>query len=394
MLDNQTSTLVSVAGMSREEMLAKLSEHETSPIVADGEVKPETRISAVPAAGSPAMAFQAGDQFTSDLFDPRAGYDGLPDDLKGRHLWAWNAQMRVLPVEIAISALFGIGNNKVDRRPYQREKITILSREFEMRYTGLELRQDDELVWMQLLHIGRGNDVPLGAPLYFKAAAFLKALGKTLGQDNYRHLKESMARLQATTIELYSHSRKVTTTFRLVCHFEYEDEGHFPLPAWKVVLDPRLFALLDSRYHMRINFERRKRIGNGLASKLHSYYACHREPMDRSVDDLFTLCYQDVGQLQASFLKSRRLSRGKEENQQQARAYVAQKKRDFRRDLREALDRLTLPEIGFLATYRLYQRDDLSKTWMVHVERVKEPGYNVGMDEATSCAGVGGVGIN
>lgn len=315
-------------------------------------------------------------QEPTDLFTALRRYEDFPPEWRNKCLWDWQDEMRILPVDFAISALFTIGNRKSSRRLFQRQSIPILSQDYEMRYTGPELRQDDELVWMQLLHMGRGTEQPLGTAIQFKAGAFLRAIGKNRGHENYAHLKLSIARLRSATVEIYSKEHKHTRGVGLVANFDYEDENHFPLPAWRVSLDPRLFLLLDGRYHTRLNFERRLLLGNGLAAKLHSYYACHRSPMDRSVDDLFLLCCGDPAQIQQEFLRSRRVKKTAEDSKERAAEYLRTRMKDFRRDLREALERLSSPEIGFLDSFELYQRNTLQKTTMVHVQRAQEPGYN------------------
>lgn len=300
-----------------------------------------------------------------DLFAALTRYEDLPEQWRGKYLWQWDERTRVLPVDIAISALFTIGNRKIERRAMQRESITILSREFDMFYTGIELRQDDELIWMQLLHMARGYERPLGSAICFTPSRFLAAIGKNRGSQNYIHLKESMARLQATTVELYSKQHKSTKTFRLVSYFEYQDERFNTLPAWKVVLDPRIFFMLDGKYHAQMNFACRKKLGSGLTSKLHSYYACHKKPMDRSISDLFSLCYGKDEQIKILFYRQRRIKRTVA-NESKATTYLSSLKYDFKRYLIEALEMLTSTEVNFLSSYKIYNDGSVA---MVHVDR-------------------------
>lgn len=292
-----------------------------------------------------------------DLFASLPEYDQLPAEWQGKMLRSWGADDRYVPIEIAISAVFTIGNNQVPRLSFNRERIPILNNSYDLYYTGLELRQPDELIFLQLLHLNRGRQ-PLGSPVLFKPSAFLKELDLKPATANYEHLKKAMHRLQATTLELYSHKYKKSKTFRFVCHFDFEDENHHPLPLWKVVLDPRLFYLLHGRYHARMSFRRRKMLGSGLASKLHSYFACHRAPIDRNINDYFRLCVGQEEALLQRFMQQRRLKRTSADSLVAANKAVAQKRRDFRRDMEEALQRLCSPEIGFLASYRFYKLGD------------------------------------
>jgi hypothetical protein len=372
MIDSATQGLVALNHLSNDEMLRELAN--------GAPVRPLAVSKTSLAPSVSADAPQAANEFLAqsaqvDLFSSLTSYEDLPEQWRGKHLWNWAEQIRIIPVDIAISALFTIGNRKIERRAFQRETIPILSKEFEMIYTGLELRQDDEFVWMQILHLGRGIDQPLGAPIYFKAANFLRSIGKSTGRESYLHLKETMARLQATTVELRSKTHNIVKSFRLVSHFAYEDETHFPLPAWKVVLDPRLFLLLDARYHNRMSFERRKKLGHGLAAKLHSYYSSHRDPIDRPLSDLFTIAYGSLEHLQKAFLKTRRL-RASPEHQELAKQYLAQRGYDFKRDLVDAMETLKSPEIGFLSDYSIYHSESMDRTEMLHVARVPEVGLN------------------
>lgn len=352
--------LFSVAKLSDEEVANALGIPYDAPADA-----PAANTGTKRAQAQPHEVYLGSPDDQLDLFDNLPEYSLLPTEWQNKTLRNWDNDERYIPIEIAISAVFTIGNNKEPRVSFTRESIPILDKNYDLYYTGIELRQADELIWLQLLHLNRGQQ-PLGLPLMFKPARFLEELNLTPGAENYRHLKESMHRLQATTIELYSKRLKKSKTFRLVCHFDFEDENHYPLPHWKVVLDPRLFYLLQNRYHARMSFRRKKLLGSGLASKLHSYFACHRRPIDREIDDYFRLCIGNDSLLSRRYMDQRRLKRSSAESKTLADKYVKQRHRSFRRDLEQALQRLCGPDVNFLKSYQFYKKNGIV---FVSVER-------------------------
>ena len=74
----------------------------------------------------------------------------------------WPNDLRGIPNAFARSALFNVANaRKGERSNVKRLEIAAL-RGISITYTGEELRQDDEDVFLQLLHIAR--DTELGQP--------------------------------------------------------------------------------------------------------------------------------------------------------------------------------------------------------------------------------------
>ena len=63
--------------------------------------------------------------------------------------------------------------------------------ETQVTYQGVELRQDDEDVWLQALHLAR--EQPLDAPIEFVPHAFLRAIGWPTTGHYYALLRDAFA---------------------------------------------------------------------------------------------------------------------------------------------------------------------------------------------------------
>jgi len=85
----------------------------------------------------------------------------------------WAEQFRALPSEIFRSALFN-ARNKTKAREHMKDREIVVIGPGTITYTGEELRQDDETVWLQLIQLAKTQ--PLGRPIQFTANSFLKAI--------------------------------------------------------------------------------------------------------------------------------------------------------------------------------------------------------------------------
>lgn len=88
-----------------------------------------------------------------------------PSQAVARQLPLWSNEIRCMPNEILRSALFNARNRNQPRRYFKNESIAIIDPFSRITFTGEELRQNDELVWLQLIHLAR--ELPAGAPIEF-----------------------------------------------------------------------------------------------------------------------------------------------------------------------------------------------------------------------------------
>jgi hypothetical protein len=205
-------------------------------------------------------------------------------DVEVSQLPLWPDVMRSLPNEILRSALFNARNRKNPRAMMKSEPIAIIG-DGRITYRGEELRQDDETVWLQLVHLARQHVA--GQLVEFTAYSFCKDIGWTIGKRSYDRLKESFRRMQATGLDVYSKRLDRGVSLSMIPFFEYEDsETQKSLPRWRVRIAPELVDLFGNDHYTRIEWEQRLQLPDGLATWLHGYLASHRVPHPIKIDTI------------------------------------------------------------------------------------------------------------
>jgi hypothetical protein len=198
----------------------------------------------------------------------------LPVEIKQLPLWP--DVVRSLPNEILRSALFNARNRNHPRAMMKSEPIAIIG-DGRITYRGEELRQDDETVWLQLVHLARQHVV--GQLVEFTAYSFCKDIDWAIGKRSYDRLRESLRRMQATGLDVYSKRLDRGISLSMIPFFEYEDsETQKSLPRWRVRIAPELVELFGNEHYTRIEWEQRLQLPDGLATWLHGYLASHRVP--------------------------------------------------------------------------------------------------------------------
>ena len=144
-------------------------------------------------------------------------------------------------------------------------------------YRGEELRQDDETVWLQLVHLARRHVA--GQLVEFTAYSFCKDIEWSINSKSYDRLKECLRRMQATGLDVYSKRLGRGVSLSMIPFFEYEDsETQKTLQHWRVRIAPELVELFGDHYFTRIEWAQRLQLPDGLATWLHGYLATHRVP--------------------------------------------------------------------------------------------------------------------
>jgi hypothetical protein len=243
------------------------------------------------------------------------------------YLPTWPEMRRGSPNEIIRSALFNVRNRHTLRRYFKDEPIVVFG-DGRITYRGEELRQDDEDVWLQLLHLARQQ--PLGEWVEFTAYSMLKALGWPDQGYSYRRLQTCLSRLQATTLHFYSKRLGKSLMLSLVkeCRRSEAEGGS---SRWRVQISRELYHLFAEPFYTLLEWDQRKQLGP-LAKWLHGFYASHAEPYPLKVTTL-----------------------------QEASGSDTQRVRKFKELLQAALDELVV--VGFLKSWRI-------EKGLVYVERV------------------------
>jgi hypothetical protein len=246
-----------------------------------------------------------------------------------RQLPIWSAEHRALPNAFARSALFNVANSrKGERDNYKRRSIATL-RGATLTYTGEELRQDDEDVYLQVLHLARLQH--LGTEVQFSAYAMIRDLEWTSNGRSYKRLIDSLDRLKASavavTVERPDGSRE-NYTGSLIRAFRWKETGvDAPSRSWTVLLEPEIVALFSPNSYSRLDWQMRLKLPP-MAKWLHSFYITHQNPYSYKVETLRELSGSEVKEL-----------------------------RQFRHRLKKNLELLT--ELGFFTEARIDPRLDL-----------------------------------
>ncbi|MBS4097693.1 MAG: replication initiator protein A [Sulfuricella sp.] len=214
-----------------------------------------------------------------------------PTPCVGKQLPLWPNFIRALPNALARSALFNISNKAGKRNYYQQEQIASVSG-VTISYTGQDLRQRDEDVFLQLLHLAKNK--PLGEWVDFTAYSLVKALGWSVNTRSYNDLRDILNRLSATNIIVMFKDDQNGYSGSLVRKFMWRTDAGEKLTKWRVYFEPEIIALFAPTGYTHIYWELRLSLPP-LAKWLHSFYSTHEIPYDYKIDTLWKLCGSTSG---------------------------------------------------------------------------------------------------
>ncbi|MBP0588700.1 replication initiator protein A [Paraburkholderia sp. LEh10] len=197
----------------------------------------------------------------------------------------WPAKFRALPNEVFRSALFN-ARNKSRKREYLKEREIYVIGDGRITYTGEELRQDDETVWLQLIQLAKCQ--PLGENVRFTARSFLLAIGWPVKSQSYTRLRDCLTRMQATSLQVIvkrlddsnEKGEEDGKAMSMIPAFEWRDpRTGAPLKQYRVQLASQLVDLYGGKgYFTRVEWAQRLDLPPGLATWLHGYFASHEVP--------------------------------------------------------------------------------------------------------------------
>lgn len=233
-----------------------------------------------------------------------------------KYLPDWPEGQRAMPNEILRSALFNCRNRNLPRVFMKEVEIAVIG-DGQVIYRGEELRQDDELVWMHLMHLIK--KIQLGECVTFTPYSFIKALGWPIKGQNYERLRTCLSRMQATAIRIQSKRLDSFISISLIQKFMSRNDRNENLSRWEVWICKEMQLLFDEDFLTRVTWETRRSLPNGIASKLFGYWASHRKPYPVKIETLLKLCGSGMSA------------------------------KHFKAELKKALD--LLKEVGFLETW-------------------------------------------
>ena len=203
--------------------------------------------------------------------------------LSDKQLTLWVDAVRGAPNEIVRSALFTAKNRKQAREYLDGAVIAVVG-EGRITYTGKELRQDDETVWLQLIHLARENG--LSKPFQFTPYSFCKAINWPINGQSFDRLDKCMTRLQATSLKIASQRLGDEVSLSMLPGFKANRRKEGDGGLWTVRMHDELVFLFSEFQYTRVEWQQRLALPEGLATWLHAYYASHREPFAVKVETL------------------------------------------------------------------------------------------------------------
>ena len=223
------------------------------------------------------------DSYASDSFEQiLASLASRP-----KYLPEWPDGQRAMPNEILRSALFNCRNRNLPRVFMKEAEIAVIG-DGEVIYRGEELRQDDELVWMHLMHLIK--KLPLGECVDFTPYSFIKAIGWPIKGQNYERLRICLSRMQATAVRIQSKRLQCFISISLIQKFLSKNDQNENLSRWQVWVGKEMQLLFDEEFLTRMAWETRRALPDGITSKLFGYWASHRKPYPVKVETLLKLC--------------------------------------------------------------------------------------------------------
>ncbi|PPC84848.1 MAG: hypothetical protein CTY35_00565 [Methylotenera sp.] len=239
----------------------------------------------------------------------------------------WSEHKRGVPNVLARSALFGIGDNKKKRNMLEAAPIATYGDSGCITYTGLELRQDDADLFLQLIHLQRERDFSVGVE--FKTTPMLKTLGRSQNSNYTERMKRSLQRMVATAITIETKDAEgngVGYCGSLIARFAWKDDNGAPSRTWRVWFDPKIAQLFDWASYSQLDWKVRLSL-SPLAKWMHLYYCSHKNPYPIKCENLLIFCGSSMTQL-----------------------------KHFRQELFDASNELK--EVGFLSEWRIDKQQD------------------------------------
>lgn len=203
-----------------------------------------------------------------------------------------------MPNAFARSALFNVANmRKGDRQNMKRHPVAAL-KGISITYTGEELRQDDEDVFLQILHIARMHE--LGTHVRFTAYSMITELGWTRNKGSYKRLVDCLDRMKASAVAVTVQSAvgiRENYTGSLIRSFRWREAStDAPLREWEILLEKEIIALFNPHSYSRLDWKLRLKLPP-LAKWLHSFYHSHSDPYPYKVETLHALTASGIADL-------------------------------------------------------------------------------------------------
>lgn len=200
----------------------------------------------------------------------------------------WDDDNRGVPNPLVRSGLFTVGNS--EERDYVPDMLIASLSNYEIRYTGAELRQDDLSVWLSLVNLAR--TIPMSEAIYFTGYQVVKDLGWRMHSESYKRVQNCIERLKVTGLKITTRDHESAYSGSLIRDYGWTERDENGNTKWMVRFEPRISKLFMEDTTTLLEWEIRKKIGprSTLALWLLSFYSTHRAPEPNSLVKIHELC--------------------------------------------------------------------------------------------------------
>jgi hypothetical protein len=200
----------------------------------------------------------------------------------------WREALRALPNDFGRCALFTAGSKADTRLRFHDHLIASLAK-LEVRFTGEELRQDDQDVFLQLIYMAR--PLPLGSQIEITGNAMLSTLRWGRSSRDYKRLRSSLMRLRFAHVKVESGQRGFIGNLLAELAWDSTEFGEDGMTStrWTMAMDPRIINLFGKDAVSFINWEQRLTL-TPLGKWLHSFYVTHSDPFPVKITTIHSLC--------------------------------------------------------------------------------------------------------
>ncbi|MCA8228164.1 plasmid replication initiator TrfA [Burkholderia vietnamiensis] len=256
--------------------------------------------------------------------------------------------VRILPSDFSKTSLFHVASNNTPRRFCENEVLGKVGDSTQIEYRGEELRHDDELVFMQLLHVARGK-----RPyewLHFNVAHFFRGSRGTrriLSAKDTKSVADSLLRLRHALLIVRNTNTGKFITVNLIKDLLGDPTQQQALIDPAVVLLCSSFAAMNTEHLFSTS---------GVARQILKYLSTIPNGIDRlhpiKVTSLFELCYGTIDSLHEHYR-----TQNPDKPEAKVRIAISKKVSDFRRTtLPAALQ--ALQDSRVITDFRLDQGTD------------------------------------
>lgn len=208
----------------------------------------------------------------------------LAELMAAGQLALWPESERGLPNELVRCAVFSAKNKTEPRKVYRANAPLVVPviGGGEVNVIGEELRQDDQTVWMQMVHMAKEAR---SETITFTPYSFLQAIKWPIKSDSYTRLLTCIRRLSTCGIEVYSSRFEQGCSTKLIAQYKYSKNTAQPWTVQVFNKDDELLFLFDKLYS-RVDWETRLALPDGAATWLHGFFSSHKEPFGHKVETL------------------------------------------------------------------------------------------------------------